>query len=245
MRSTVNGSLVQLLDDERSKAAGGFAPLSGAAFADDMGFLDRDRELHAVIGGEPGSTRSSSSSSDDDEQPLGADGLLSIEDLARRFNVSTKTISRWRCHGLVPETREIGGRRRVGFLPTTVERFVASNPLRVERGSRFSQLTPDEHDRIIAWARRLATLGACPADIHRRIARRLNRSVETIRYTIKQYDQEHPGAEVFPAVGGNLRPETCERIHQLHARGESVDSIARRYRRSRASIYRVISAQRA
>jgi hypothetical protein len=93
MRSTVNGSLVQLLDDERSKAAGGFAPLSGAVFADDSGFLDRERDLHAVIGGEPGSTRSSSSSSDD-EQPLDADGLLSIEDLARRFNVSTKTISR-------------------------------------------------------------------------------------------------------------------------------------------------------
>jgi len=255
MRSIVNGPV---FSGEHADASGGFATRGGVAPApgfsagtDDFpgGFsIETADHVLAPTGLLAPTVALASAAGDargeDGDVPLGPDGLLSIEDLARKFNVSTKTISRWRCHGLVPETRDVGGRRRVGFLPATVERFVASNPLRVERGSRFSQLTTDEHDRIIAWARRLATLGACPADIHRRIARRLNRSVETIRYTIKQYDQEHPGAEVFPAVGSTLRPETCERIHQLFVRGESVDSIARRYRRSRASIYRVILAQR-
>jgi RNA polymerase sigma factor (sigma-70 family) len=171
--------------------------------------------------------------------------VLSIEDLAERFNVSTKTISRWRDHGLVAQRYVVAGRRRVGFLASTVERFIRDNPNRIARGSRFSQLSPEEHDKIISWARRLALAGACPADVHRRIAKRLDRSVETIRYTIKRYDQEHPEEAVFPAADGRLRPETCSRIYEQHLRGEPVESIARRYHRSKASIYRVILAQRA
>jgi len=177
--------------------------------------------------------------------PLGSEEVLSIEELARRFNVSTKTISRWREHGLVAQRYEVDGRKRVGFLASAVDRFVAANPARIERGARFSQLSDEEHERIIGWARRLAAAGACPADVHRRIAARLHRSVETIRYTLKQHDQDHPGAAVFGAVDGRLRPETCERIYHFYTQGEPVESIATRYRRSKASIYRVILAQRA
>ena len=171
--------------------------------------------------------------------------VLSIEDLARRFNVSTKTISRWRDHGLVAQRYDVGGRRRVGFLASAVERFIASNPMRIERGSRFSQLSAEEHEKIVSWARRLAVAGACPADVHRRIAERLGRSVETIRYTLKRHDQEHPDAAIFPAADGRLRPESCARIYHHHLHGEPVESIARRYHRSKASIYRVILGQRA
>ncbi len=176
--------------------------------------------------------------------PVG-EQVLTLEELARRFNVSTKTISRWREHGLVAQRYSVDGRRRVGFLASTVERFIRANSSRIERGRRFSQLSTEEHDRIIAWARRLAAAGASPADAHRRIAKRLDRSVETIRYTVKRYDQEHPLEAVFGLDDGRLRPETCSRIYQHHLRGEAVDSIARRYHRSKASIYRVILSQRA
>ena len=187
-----------------------------------------------------------STSGDSTGRPQAAgDEVLTIEDLASQFNVSTKTISRWRDHGLVAERHLVGGRRRVGFLASAVERFIHDNPLRIERGSRFSQLSQDEHDRIIGWARRLALAGACPADVHRRIAIRLNRSVETIRYTIKRHDQDHPPEAVFPVADGRLRPENCERIYQHYQRGETVESIAQRYHRSKASIYRVILSQRA
>lgn len=171
--------------------------------------------------------------------------VLSLEDLARRFNVSTKTISRWREHGLVAQRYTVDGRRRVGFLASTVDRFMRTNSARVERGRRFSQLSAEEHDKIVAWARRLAAAGASPADVHRRIAKRLDRSVETIRYTLKRFDQENPDQAVFGVVDGKLRPETCVRIYQLHLRGEPVESIAMRYHRSKASIYRVVLAQRA
>jgi RNA polymerase sigma factor (sigma-70 family) len=223
MRSNTSGSLVRLFRDDltadRSFDQGSQA---GAVFAGGGAGFDEGGAAKA-----------------------GEDQVLSIEELAKRFNVSTKTISRWRDHGLVAQRYEMGGRKRVGFLASAVEQFIRSNPLRIERGARFSQLSVEEHDRIIAWARRLAAAGACPADVHRRIATRLNRSVETIRYTIKQHDQEHPEAAVFAADDGRLRPETCERIHQFYVQGEPVESIAKRYRRSKASIYRVILTQRA
>jgi len=181
--------------------------------------------------------------------PLGVVGsderVLSIEELADRFNVSTKTISRWRDHGLVARRFDVGGRKRVGFLESEVERFASTNPSRIERGSKFSQLSAEEKERIINWARRLAAVGSVPAEVHRRIARKLDRSVETIRYTIKEHDQAHPESPVFAHADGRLRPESCSRIYQLYLGGESAESIAKRYRRSKASIYRVIVAQRA
>jgi len=224
----------------RSNAAGDFARL----FVGDDGdghqppAVDQaDLARGVVADGQPDGIFSS-------EVPPGEE-VLSIEDLARRFNVSTKTISRWRDHGLVAQRYTVGGRRRVGFLSGAVERFISSNPLRVERGSRFSQLSAEEHDKIVAWARRPAVAGACPADVHRRIAKRLGRSVETVRYTLKRHDQDHPDAAVFPPADGRLRPESRARIYQHHLRGEPVESIARRYHRSKASIYRIILSQRA
>ena len=49
-----------------------------------------------------------------------------VEELSKMFNVSTKTISRWREQGLVSRRFLFDGKRkRVGFLRSSVERFVA------------------------------------------------------------------------------------------------------------------------
>jgi RNA polymerase primary sigma factor len=226
MRSNITGYLVRLFPADNFPT-----PATASAVGQSSGAVGCVGDVH-----DAGLPRSGSESVAE---------ILSIEDLAERFNVSTKTISRWRDHGLVAQRFTVGGRRRVGFLKSTVEQFIRSNPLRVERGARFSQLSDDEHEKILSWARRLAAAGASPADVHRRIAARLQRSVETIRYTIKRFDQDHPDDAVFPAADGRLRPESCVRIYQHHLRGESVESIARRYHRSKASIYRVILGQRA
>src|SRR5262245_45806062 len=47
-----------------------------------------------------------------------------MDDLSKLFNVSTKTISRWRDQGLVGRRFLLGGRKRVGFLKSSVDRFV-------------------------------------------------------------------------------------------------------------------------
>jgi len=49
-----------------------------------------------------------------------------VDELSKMFNVSTKTISRWREQGLVSRRFVFDGKRkRVGFLRSSVDRFVA------------------------------------------------------------------------------------------------------------------------
>lgn len=168
-----------------------------------------------------------------------------VEDLSRMFHVSTKTISRWRQQGLVSRRFVFDGRKRVGFLQSSVERFVSRNEERVRRGERFSQLTDNERDEIIERARRLAHVGGCPSEITRRIARHMNRSVETIRYTLKQFDQKHPEMAVFPEQTGPLNDDAKQRVYQQYRRGESVETLAKRHCRTKTSIYRIINEMRA
>jgi RNA polymerase primary sigma factor/RNA polymerase sigma factor len=162
------------------------------------------------------------------------------------FNVSTKTISRWREQGLVSRRFLFDGKRkRVGFLRSSVDRFVSRNTERVRRGERFSQLTEEERRDMIERARRLVRAGGCPSEVARRVAQHMNRSVETVRYTLKQFDREHPEQAVFPEQTGILTDEVKKKIYQQSRRGESVDSLARRFCRTRTTIYRILNEMRA
>ena len=171
--------------------------------------------------------------------------VLTVEELSQLFNVSTKTISRWRQQGLVSRRFVFDGRKRVGFLKSSVDRFAAQNEERVRRGAQFSQLSDSERDRIIERARRLAAVGGCPAEVTRRLARRMGRSIETIRYTLKQFDQDHPDLAIFPEASGPLSEESKKKIYQQYRRGGSVESLAKRFCRTKTSIYRIINEMRA
>lgn len=171
--------------------------------------------------------------------------VLTVEELSKEFNVSTKTISRWRQLGLVSRRFMFDGRKRVGFLQSSIDRFVATNEDRVQRGARFSQLTDEERDTIVARGRRLAAAGACPAEVTKRLARKLGRSIETIRYTLKQFDQDHPDLAIFPENSGPLSEENKKKIYQQYKRGAGVDALAKRFCRTKTSIYRVVNEMRA
>ena len=169
-----------------------------------------------------------------------------VEELTRMFNVSSKTISRWRQQGLV--SRKLifdGGRKRVAFLHASVDQFVKANKEKVKRSERFSQLTDRDKDDIVERARRLARAGGCPAEVARRIAKHMDRSVETIRYTIKQFDEKHPDIAIFPNQTGPLNLEMKERVYADFLSGKSADEIAQRYCRTRTTIYRVVNEMRA
>ncbi len=171
--------------------------------------------------------------------------VITVEELAKRFNVSTKTISRWRRLGLISRRFVMDGRKRVGFLESSVDRFVAQNSEKVRRGSQFSQLSEAERAIIVERARRLAHAGGMPAEIVRRLARKTGRSAETIRYTLKQFDQENPDLAIFRENYGPIRLETKRNIfYQFHC-GQSAESLAKHFCRTRASIYRIVAEMRA
>jgi len=168
-----------------------------------------------------------------------------VEDLSKRFNVSTKTISRWRDQGLVSRRFISEGRKRVGFLHSSVERFVNQNKVKVERGERFSQMSDVERDDIIDRARRLAAQGDNLTEVIRQVSRDVQRSVETIRYTIKNFDRKYPAMAVFPEQRETLSEDDKRALYQQHLRGVSTILLAKRYKRTRGSIVRIVNEQRA
>ncbi len=171
--------------------------------------------------------------------------VYTVDDLSRMFNVATKTISRWRQQGLVSRRFLFNGRKRVGFLQQSVDRFVTNNRERVRRGERFSQLTDQERGEIVQRARRLARAGGTPSEVTRRIAKQMSRSVETIRYTLKHFDRSHPELAIFPDRTGPLTQSAKEAIYGQYRRGTSVEELAKRHCRTKTSIYRVINEMRA
>lgn len=184
-----------------------------------------------------------------DSADMAADNIgeqvLTVEELAKQFNVSTKTISRWRELGLVSRRLVFDGRKRVGFLRSSVDQFVKRNQERVARGARFSQLTDEQRQEIIDRARRLANAGGGQSEISRRLAKRAGRSVETIRSTIRQFDKQHPELAIFPDMNGPLTEAQKTRIYQAFKRGASVDKLTKQFGRTKTTIYRVINEVRA
>ncbi len=174
-----------------------------------------------------------------------AEPIHTVEDLSKMFNVSTKTISRWRDRGLVSRRFVAEGRKRVGFLHSSVERFVAKNRQRVRRGERFSQMNDDERSDMIERARRLASENLSLSAVARRLGREMGRSTETVRYTLKNFDRQNPQMAVFPDQRPTLSSDDQRAIYQQHRRGVSLVILAKRYGRTRSSVVRILNEQRA
>lgn len=171
--------------------------------------------------------------------------MLSLEEICKRFNVSTKTISRWRLRGLVARRYRANGRSQLGFPLSSVEAFVKTHSDRVSKSGRFSHLTDDEREQIVLTARDLAARGESLVDVSKKIAHDLHRSPEAIRYTIKNFDKTHPDAAVFPKLSGPLDALAKEQIYHALEEGTSVDTIAKQFNRTRSSVYRVANEVKA
>ncbi len=173
--------------------------------------------------------------------------ILTVEAVSRNYNVSTRTVNRWRRQGLIARRFLIAGRAKVGFAQSSVARFVAEHQAQVDRGTRFRHLSDNEKEEIIRRARRMAQASGRGrlTEVARRIANKMDRSPETIRLTLKAYDREHPDRAIFAPSTGPLDADAKARVYRLHLLGVSVDNLARQFGRTRSSIYRIINETRA
>jgi len=174
--------------------------------------------------------------------------VLTVAEVGRRYNVSTRTVTRWRRQGLVARRFVMAGRTKVGFLESSLERFVTTHRNQVERGSRFRQLTDAERDEIVRRARRMALYRPGQVglvEVARRISRKMTRSTETIRLTLKTYDREHPDRAIFAPTLAPLDEEAKSQIYRRYRMGVSVEVLAAQFGRTRSSIYRLINEVRA
>ncbi|MDR0392370.1 MAG: sigma-70 family RNA polymerase sigma factor [Planctomycetaceae bacterium] len=171
--------------------------------------------------------------------------VWTIEELTSKFKVASKTISRWRKQGLVSRKFIFGKKKRVGFLQNSIDYFMANDSDRIKRGEKFSQLTSDEKELIIKLARRFSNSQFSPTEVAKRIARYMNRSVETVRYTVKSFDEHNADIQIFPNRHTPLDEDERYVIFQKYCGGVSIEQLAKSYNRTRGSIYRTIGQMRA
>jgi len=173
--------------------------------------------------------------------------VYSIEELADAFNVSTKTIHRWRKRALAARKFIFSdGKKRFGFLQSTVDEFTRANPGIAEKAKIFNRLTDKQKQLIIKQAYALAAgTQMSRYQIIEKISADCGRAHETIRYTILNYEKANPGKPIFKKPAGVVGPEKGSEIYRLFKQGYDTKELMERFNRSKSSIYRIINQRRA
>lgn len=169
------------------------------------------------------------------------------EELAERFNVSPKTISRWRLRGLGGFRAVLqDGQVKLVITESSVRRFVVRNVARIQKAAAFSQLTAEEKSRIVDRARKLLADDRLKLhEVSQQIAAETGRAVETIRYTLRRHDKENPDQAVFERNGKPRVHPDHRRIYAAYQDGQPAEAIARIANKPVAVVRRLINELRA
>lgn len=167
---------------------------------------------------------------------------LSQPQVAERLGVSTKTVRRWRSRGLMG-LRVVykDGVNRLAFLERSLQRFNRQHPGLVAKGSSFSQLTSKEKQHIVDLAREI--IAETPMKLHacaQLVAKETGRAVETVRYTLRRYDQRHREDAIFAPGGMAVHSQRHLAMWRCHQTGESIGSIASAFDTTKAQTQRIL-----
>ena len=171
--------------------------------------------------------------------------VLTVDQIARKLGVSGKTVDRWRDRGLVSRKLKLDGRRRVGFLQSTFDRFVRDHADEIEQGRKTVTLSDADRGRIVRKARSLANGGLTPPKIARELGEEYGRSPESIRTLLRDFERQHPDRPVFRVRPGDLTRPEKEEILRRRRRGVTLARLAKAFGRTKPIIKRALHELRA
>ncbi len=172
-------------------------------------------------------------------------GAVPLDDLARRFPVSPKTVQRYRRRGLICHAVTFpDGVQRLACFEDALERFMSRNRPRLEAAASFSRLPAPVRQSIIGEARQHRRQeGVSLNAAARRLAGKYGRAPETVRSLLLEHDRQ--GGDPIFAEPGPLRTRDLRVIHRAFRFGVPVGVLARRFGRTPATIHRVLLERRA
>ncbi|NNJ25177.1 sigma-70 family RNA polymerase sigma factor [Alienimonas chondri] len=171
--------------------------------------------------------------------------VLTVDEIARKLGVSGKTVDRWRDRGLVSRKLKLDGRRRVGFLQSTVDRFVRDHADVIEQGRKSVSLSDADRGRIVRKARSLANSGFTPPKIAEQLSEEFGRSPESIRTLLREFERANPDRPVFRVRPGDLTRAEKEEILRRRRRGVTLARLAKTFGRTKPIIKRALHELRA
>jgi len=173
--------------------------------------------------------------------------VYTVEELAEKFDISTKTVHRWCKRGLLARRFIFDdGRKRLGLPQSAVEQFLRKNPDIIARARNFKRLTNKQKQQVIKRAIALAANTTMSRhQVIDQVARKTGRAHETIRYTILDYERDNPDRRVFRRPPGVIDPAQAAELYRLYKQGLGITELMERFDRSKSSVYRIINRRRA
>lgn len=172
-------------------------------------------------------------------------GTISPADLCRRWEVSRKTIDRYRRQGLIARrVRDERGRATIAFTPAVCAAFESRRADTLAAARRYRRTPRNEEERILRRATVYRRRFGCSLNAAAlRLSRRFGRSHEAVRQMLIRHDERSPA----PIFGRRIEPSSRRRrtAHRALARGIEPAEIGRRWKRSSASVLRLAVEHRA
>ncbi|MDH4202294.1 MAG: sigma-70 family RNA polymerase sigma factor [Phycisphaerae bacterium] len=174
--------------------------------------------------------------------------ILTVQQLAERFNVSTKTIRRWQKRGLTGRIYVFqSGRRRLGFAESTVDLFVRDHADLVDKAAKFSLVLPQQKQQIRTLAQELTSKKSFRTqnELLREIARQVGRTRHTVRSVLEEAENQKKHSHDLPRSRGKIASKDASHLYRLSRQNVPIKTLMETFGRSRSSIYRIINQQRA
>jgi len=168
------------------------------------------------------------------------ESLETIEGLAQRLGVSTKTIERWRKDGLRWRwTFDPQRGKSVITIPlAALAAFRERSPQRIEQARGFTRMSAAQRDELIAAAREMVRQhpGWSLNRVARRLAPRFHRAHETVRQILQQHEARHRNQPIFQDAGGPLTERDARLIARARQRGILVRTLAEHFGKSPSTV---------
>ena len=179
------------------------------------------------------------------EPTYGGRTALTMEQVASRMNVSSKTIQRYRKLGLVCHYIDFGdGLKKLACFNDALERFMSGHAPRLEKAAGFSRIDPALERQIIEQARSLRQSSRLSLnEAAEMIAKEHGRAHETIRMLLRRHDRraEQP---IFADIGP-LTEKQITLLHRAWRLGIDPGHMAARFAKTKSTVHRAINRRRA
>ncbi len=169
-----------------------------------------------------------------------------VEGLAKKYKVCSKTVRRWRDKGLSGRYLSFpDGKQRLVFSQQMVNHFVRLHNDQVSRSSQFTRSSDSLKEQIIA---RLAKWSVrCPEyrqEAIRRISKRFGRSTETIRLILVQAEKDGL-VKGFKKRSAQVDDELKGILYKENRAGKQINQLAKEYGRAPEVITQAINQEKA
>jgi len=171
--------------------------------------------------------------------------IYSIDALSEKFNVSKRTIERWRKRGLLCRKYIFGrGVSGIGFSSSAVDEFAGKNAELVKKASQFNTTSPAAKQAIIDMAQQLGSQGGLSRTaIIKKTAAHFKRATETVRLIAADYEKRHK-KQIFKNTHTLLGSKETSLIYSMYESGAAIERIADKFNKSVSTIYRIIDRKR-